>query len=123
MEWYFKVLRQYNDFNGRARRQEFWMFALINMILSMGATMVDYIFELILPFGLSGPIASLYSLFVLIPTIAVAVRRLHDIGKSGWMLLVALIPFIGFIWLIVLFVREGEPQENRYGYDPKEQLI
>ena len=67
-------------------------------------------------------IGSLYGLALLIPTLAVSVRRLHDIGKSGWMILVGLIPVIGWIWLIVLYVQEGHRGTNQYGADPKEGL-
>jgi uncharacterized membrane protein YhaH (DUF805 family) len=66
-----------------------------------------------------GPIYILYGLALFIPGLAVAVRRLHDIGKSGWMILVALIPLIGGIWLLILLVKEGDSGSNEYGPDPK----
>jgi uncharacterized membrane protein YhaH (DUF805 family) len=81
MNWYLKVLKQYADFNGRARRQEYWMFVVFNIIFSIVAGALDA------AFGSWGAIAGLYGLVVLIPGLAVSVRRLHDIGKSGWMLL------------------------------------
>lgn len=115
MEWYLKVLRQYADFAGRARRKEFWMFVLFNILASLVASFVDYSLGVSL-------ISGLYSLFILIPGIAVSVRRLHDIGKSGWMLLIILIPIIGVIWLIVLYATEGTYGENQYGPDPKEDV-
>lgn len=118
MEWYFKVLRQYADFNGRARRTEFWMFALFNMLFSFVASFVDR--RMGIGMGYFTLITSLYSLFVLIPSIAVGIRRLHDIGKSGWMLLVGFIPVLGAIWLIILFATEGTPGENEFGINPKE---
>ncbi len=112
MEWYLKVLRQYVDFEGRASRQEFWMFVLFNFLISMVAAFIDRMLGL--RFGLN----QLYSLFVLLPSIAVSVRRLHDIGKSGWMLLLSFIPILGWIWLIVLYATEGEPGDNEFGPDP-----
>lgn len=114
MNWYLKVLKQYADFDGRARRTEYWMFILFNIIFSAAAGLFDNMLGLTV--GLSG----LYSLAILIPSIAVGVRRLHDIGKSGWMLLVALIPLIGWIWLIILLATEGTPGVNEYGINPKE---
>ena len=93
---------------------EFWMFALFNWLIGGGLMVVDrFVFEQ--SYGLS----TLYSLAVLIPGIAVSVRRLHDVGKSGWMLLIALIPIIGTIWLIVLYLSDSEPGENEYGPSPK----
>jgi uncharacterized membrane protein YhaH (DUF805 family) len=114
MEWYLKALRQYSDFDGRARRMEYWMFTLFNWLISVPLLMVDMlVFES--SFGLN----TLYSLAVLIPGIAVSVRRLHDVGKSGWMLLIALIPIIGAIWLFVLYLSDSDLGENEYGPSPK----
>ncbi len=114
MEWYLKVLKQYADFNGRARRTEFWMFVLFNVIVTVILTVIDTML------GTYGALSGIYGLAVFIPSLAVSVRRLHDIGKSGWMILVALIPVIGFIWLLVLYIMEGTPGENQYGANPKE---
>ncbi len=114
MEWYLKVLKQYADFNGRARRKEFWMFVLFNAIVSVILTTIDAML------GTYGALSGIYGLAIFIPSLAVSVRRLHDIGKSGWMILVALIPVIGFIWLLVLYIMEGTPGENQYGANPKE---
>ena len=116
MEWYLKVLRQYADFDGRARRTEYWMFTLINQLISLSLSALQYLLDV----SLFGIISSIYSIAVLIPTIAVAIRRLHDIGKSGWFLLLAVIPIIGAIWLLVLFVTDGNPHENEYGPDTKD---
>lgn len=115
MEWYLKVLRQYADFEGRARRKEFWMFVLFNIIFAILALILD---------GLLGTGAILYFAYVvamIIPVLAVAVRRLHDVGKSGWMYLIAFIPLVGTIWLLVLFVTDSEPGANQYGPNPKEE--
>ncbi len=114
MEWYLKVLKQYADFNGRARRTEFWMFFLFNVIVSIIFTIIDTML------GTYGALSGIYGLAILIPALAVSVRRLHDTGKSGWMFLVGLIPVIGFIWLLVLYIMEGTPGENQYGANPKE---
>ena len=122
MNWYLKVLKQYADFSGRARRKEYWMFALFNFIFLIVALILDNILGTTageLPYGV---FYFLYALVVLIPGLAVAVRRLHDVGKSGWMILIALIPIIGAIWLLVLMVTDGNPGENQYGPNPKEVI-
>ncbi|MTG96767.1 MULTISPECIES: DUF805 domain-containing protein [Myroides] len=113
MEWYLKVIKEhYADFNGRARRQEYWMFTLINILVSLVLAVVDYVLG-------TGFIGSIYSLAVLLPGLAVSVRRLHDLGKSGWLLLLALIPLVGAIILLVWFATEGNAGSNEYGKDPK----
>ena len=114
MNWYLKVLKQYAIFSGRAGRKEFWMFVLFNLIISIAASVIDSVM------GTWGIIGGIYALLVLIPALAVAVRRLHDIGKSGWMLLVGFIPLIGAIWLIVLWASEGQLGSNQYGEKPIE---
>lgn len=113
MNWYVDVLKKYAVFQGRARRQELWMFVLINMIISYALMFVG---------GLIGFdfIAGLYSLAVLLPSLGVEIRRLHDIGKSGWWLFIVLIPFVGWILLIVWFCKDSDPGENAYGPNPKE---
>ncbi len=118
MNWYLKCLKQYADLKGRARRKEFWMFALFNGIISTVLIIISTVFGLVSETGLS-PLNSLYSSIVFVPTIAVSVRRLHDIGKSGWYFLVGLIPILGWIYIIYLYVQEGESGSNQYGEDPK----
>ena len=114
MEWYLKVIKDnYANFNGRARRKEYWMFFLFNMLFSFVVAIVDYIL------GTFPLIYLVYSLAMVIPGIAVSIRRLHDIGKSGLWLLITLIPFIGPIWLLVLVCTDGAPGENNYGPSPK----
>ena len=112
MNWYLKCLKQYADFSGRARRTEYWMFALFNVIISVVLSIIDN-------FAGTGYLGMIYSLAVLIPGLAVCVRRLHDIGKSGWYYFIGLIPIIGAIILLVWFCTEGEPQSNAWGPDPK----
>jgi uncharacterized membrane protein YhaH (DUF805 family) len=107
MNYYLKVLQNYATFSGRARRKEYWMFVLFNVIFA-------FVFGFVC--GLIGVpvLANLYTLAVLLPSIAVGVRRMHDVGKSGWFLL---IPIYNFI----LAVTEGEKGENQYGQDPKSE--
>ncbi|WP_353777652.1 DUF805 domain-containing protein [Winogradskyella sp. 3972H.M.0a.05] len=120
MNWYLKVLRQYADFNGRARRKEYWMFVLFNMMFAFAAVLLDNLFGIAIEGVGYGPLYGLYALAVLIPGLAVGVRRLHDTGKSGWMILIAFIPLIGGIWLLVLMATEGDSGSNAYGPDPKD---
>lgn len=118
MEYYLHVLKNYTVFNGRARRKEYWMFVLFNLLLSIAATVADYA---LFNTG-SGAISGLYALVLLIPSLAVGVRRLHDVGKSGWFLLIAFVPLVGVIWLLVLTCTEGTHGDNEYGLDPKAQF-
>ena len=108
------MLKQYTDFSGRARRREYWMFIRANFIVCV----VLGIISALIP-KVGAVIQGLYSLAVLIPSLAVCVRRLHDIGKSGWFLLVSLIPLVGGIWLIVLFCQDSQAGENQWGPNPK----
>jgi uncharacterized membrane protein YhaH (DUF805 family) len=127
MHWYFDVLRKYAVFTGRASRSEFWYFELFNLVV---ACVIGFVAGLALGIyaGASGTrldasapsaIASIYALAVLLPAIGVSIRRLHDIGKSGWLILVGLIPILGTIYLIVLYCQDSETGANKYGLNPK----
>jgi len=122
MNWYLTVLKKYAVFSGRARRKEYWMFFLFNMIFLILAAILDNVFGTAIEGIGYGLFYILYGLAVLIPGLAVSVRRLHDVGKSGWMLFIALIPIIGAIWLLVLMVTDSNPGENKYGPNPKENV-
>ncbi|WP_108670341.1 DUF805 domain-containing protein [Peribacillus acanthi] len=113
MEWYLKVLQNYVGFSGRARRKEYWMFTLFSIIISIVLTVIELII------GLPSILTGLYSLAVLLPSLAVGVRRLHDTGRSGLWLLLTLIPLIGPIILIVFMAQDGQPADNQYGSNPK----
>ncbi|MBV8542453.1 MAG: DUF805 domain-containing protein [Pseudonocardiales bacterium] len=119
MEWYLKVLRQYADFAGRARRKEYWMFTLVNMVISVVLAIIDGVLNLNIGLLNVGLLGLLYSLAVLLPGLGVGVRRLHDTGRSGWWLLIGIIPLVGWIVLIVFLATDGERQPNAYGPDPK----
>jgi putative OPT family oligopeptide transporter len=116
--YYRKCIQHYAVFSGRARRKEFWLFILFNVIFSFAAMFLDNILKFAVV-GNYGLIYILYALAVFIPGLAVGIRRLHDIGKSGWFFLIGLIPIIGGIWLFVLFCIKGQPGENQYGRNPK----
>ena len=127
------VFRKYAEFQGRARRSEFWYFALFNFLVYSLSSVIYY---LIMALGASGGtygslaaafsggsalmiLYGIYSLVIILPGLAVACRRLHDIGRSGAYLLFAFIPAVGFIFLLIWFLQEGDPGANRYGADPK----
>ncbi|MFM9978765.1 MAG: DUF805 domain-containing protein [Sphingomonadaceae bacterium] len=117
MEWMILPFRRFAEFGGRSRRQEFWMFTLLSVLAAIAATAID----MLLGFGLAdnGPVSIVQSLAFLIPSISVSVRRLHDVERSGWWLLLALVPIIGWIVLIVWNCTEGTRGTNRFGTDPK----
>lgn len=113
MNWYVAVLKNYAGFSGRAGRAEYWMFFLFNFIISIVLSVISVKVPAI------SILSFLYSLAVLIPGLAVAVRRLHDTDRSGWWLLISLIPIVGTIILIVFLATEGQPYDNRYGPAPR----
>lgn len=109
MKWYLEVLKKYAVFNGRARRSEYWYFFLFNVIISIVLNVVGAGLNLFF-------LGTLYSLIVLIPSIAVAVRRMHDVNKSGWYLLIP-------IYSLILACTEGTAGPNDYGDDPKNEFL
>jgi len=119
MNWYFQVLKKYAVFKGRARRKEYWYFALFNIIVSLVLGVVDVLTGSFSSEDGMGLLGAIYSLAILIPAIAVSVRRLHDTGRSGWWLLIILIPLIGAIILLFFTVQDSKPEENKYGPSPK----
>lgn len=112
MQYYLKVLQNYAVFEGRARRKEYWMFVLINLIVSIIIGQLDQLLGTYDPASGVNYLGTIYSLAVLLPSIAVGVRRMHDVGKSGWFLLIP-------IYNLILAVTEGEVGPNKYGPDPK----
>ena len=122
MKWYFAVLNKYAVFSGRASRTEYWMFYLFHVIIGYALTVIEAIVG-IAPETEQSVLGILYALAVLIPAIAVQVRRLHDTGRSGWWCLIALIPIIGSIIFFVWTVQDSHPGENKYGPNPKGQEI
>ena len=120
MEWATLPFKKYADFTGRARRKEYWMFALLVVVASIVIGMVEGILGLSGTVAMYGPLSLLFMLAILIPSIAVGVRRLHDTNRSGWWMLIGLIPIVGSIVLLVFFVLEGTRGLNEYGPDPLE---
>ena len=114
MNFYVDAWKKFADFNGRARRKEFWIFWLINMA-------VMYLLQFIaVKIGVVGSIiVGVCGLAIIVPSVAVAIRRMHDIGKSGWWVLVNLIPLIGSLWFLILGIKDSEPGSNEWGTCPK----
>jgi len=113
MNWYIGCFKKYADFSGRARRTEYWMFILFNMIASFVIGFVDGFA------GIGGILSLAYFLVILIPSLSVLIRRLHDTGRSDWWCLISIIPVIGWIAVFVFLVLDSEPGMNQYGKNPK----
>ena len=127
MQYYLDALKNYATFSGRARRSAYWYFVLFNLIFAIVASIIDNLLgttvkletlqgAVPLPYGY---VYIIYGLFTLVPGLALSVRRLHDVGKSGWFIFILLIPIIGVIWFIVLFCTDSVPGANSYGPNPK----
>ena len=119
MNWYLDAWKNYANFQGRARRKAYWMFVLFNLIALLVLGLIES------AVGLSGQngygiLTGLYTLAMILPLIALAVRRLHDTGRSGWWILIGLVPLVGPIVLIVFYVTDSQAGTNEYGPNPKE---
>ena len=114
MNWYLQVLKKYATVTGRARRKEYWMFALVNFVISLLLGFVSGFASALLGLGegLSNFVTAIYTLALLVPAIAVGVRRMHDIGRSGWWIL---FPFVNLVFLCF----DSQPGDNEYGPNPK----
>ena len=123
MIWYIAALKKFAVFQGRARRKEYWYFVLINVIIGFVLGFIDGLigtYDMVTGIGL---LSGLYSLAVLVPGVAVSVRRLHDTGRSGWWILINFIPIIGVIVFLIFVVQDSQPGENQYGPNPKEVAV
>jgi uncharacterized membrane protein YhaH (DUF805 family) len=119
MNWYLEVLKKYAEFNGRARRKEYWFFFLISTVISIILAVIDSFTGTISEEAGLGLLSGIYALAVLIPGLSVTVRRLHDTDRSGWWILIGLIPIIGGIALLIFMVLDSTPGGNQYGPNPK----
>lgn len=111
MEYYLNVFKNYANFHGRARRKEYWMFTLFNLIAILVLGVVPFIGVAFL-----GPI---YVLAAICPSMALTVRRFHDIGKGPVWVLIYCVPLIGGIWFLILMCQDSQPGDNQYGANPK----
>jgi len=120
MYWYMIALQKYAVFTGRAQRKEYWYFYLFSVLITLALAILDMLIGSFDKVSGVGVLSGLYSLAVLIPNLAVTVRRLHDTGRSGWWFLIVLVPFIGGIVLLIFLVQDSMPGTNQYGANPKE---
>jgi uncharacterized membrane protein YhaH (DUF805 family) len=122
MHYYLDVLKKYCIFSGRARRSEFWFFILFNFIIAVLLQGAVWVYSdnmgLMMLFTI---VSYMYSLAVLLPSLGVTVRRLHDVGKGGGWIFLVLVPIVGWIWLLILYVTDSESGNNRFGSNPKSQ--
>lgn len=115
IDWFKKGLRNYVNFSGRARRKEYWYFSLIHFVALVVASMIDAIlFD-----SETGLLYIVVALGLFLPSVAVAIRRLHDTSRSGWWLLISLIPLIGTIILLVFLASDTKPEMNKWGAPAK----
>ena len=119
MKWYIHCIKNYTNFSGRARRKEYWMFLLFNILIIISLSFISGIISEISGNETSLVIVGIYILFIIVPHLAVVVRRLHDINKSGGYWFVRFIPLIGPIWLLILLVEDSWDGTNKYGRNPK----
>lgn len=126
MEWYVEVLRKYAVFDGRARRKEYWMYALVSTLIYIVYMIVAGLALALVGHSDSGAVGllifaplCLYLMAVIVPGLAVTVRRLHDTGRSGWWILISFVPFVGGIILLVFMCLDSEPGPNLHGLNPK----
>lgn len=118
MKWFLETMKKAFNFSDRSRRKEYWMFMLIATLIMFVLTFVDIFAGLEIAEDV-GILSTLFSLILIIPSLAVTFRRLHDTGKSGWWILISLIPFIGWIVLLIFTVQDSESGVNRFGSNPK----
>ena len=119
MNWYLEALKKYATFEGRARRKEFWFFALFNFLAILVLALIDGVFGTFSEEAGIGLLSGIYVLAIFIPSIAVTVRRLHDTDRSGWWILLSFLPLIGGLVLLVFEVLDSTPGANKYGPNPK----
>jgi uncharacterized membrane protein YhaH (DUF805 family) len=113
MHWYLEALRKYADFSGRARRKEFWYFNLFHLLAVLALMSLD------VAVGFDGYLPVIYAMAVILPAVAVGVRRLQDTGRSAGWLLIGFVPVVGTLALLIFFVQDGQPHTNDYGPNPK----
>ena len=118
MQWYLMAFRKYAQISGRSRRAEYWMFVLVNALVAIGLMVVTGMFGESPSVG--GSVLYLaYTVATIVPGFTVSVRRLHDTGRSGWWMLIGLVPLVGSIVLLVFLAQDSQPGDNEFGANPK----
>ncbi|WP_317933156.1 DUF805 domain-containing protein [Halioxenophilus sp. WMMB6] len=122
MNWYLQALKKYAVFSGRARRKEYWLFALFNILITMALyilVIVGAVNNIAALAGIAGILIAIYMLAIILPALGVTVRRLHDTNRSGWWFFIQFVPIVGGIILLIFTIMDGTPGDNDYGSDPK----
>ncbi len=119
MQWFMAVLRKYAVFDGRASRSEYWYFVLFYLIIAIVLGFIDRMMGTFNSAYGVGLLSGIFELGVLLPAIGVGIRRMHDTGRSGWWILINLLPLVGWIWWIILAAQDSQPGDNRFGPNPK----
>lgn len=119
MHWYLAALKNYVGLEGRAQRQEYWYFILVNLLITLGLVGVDMLIDQFNELTGLGLLSGIYTMLVMLPGLSVTVRRLHDTGRSGWWALVGIIPLLGGLVLLVFMALDSEPGPNRFGPKPR----
>jgi uncharacterized membrane protein YhaH (DUF805 family) len=120
MKWYLAALKKYATFSGRAQRSEYWYFVLFNILIAFAIGFVGGVLSSVVGASSIVVVSAIYNLAVLIPSLAVFFRRLHDTGRSGWWWLIGLIPVVGWIVILIFMVQDSQPGGNEYGPNPKD---
>ena len=120
VSWHLEALKKYAVFSGKSRRKEYWYFVLFNLIVGIVLALIDMLLGTFSSASNIGLLSGIYSLAVFIPSLAVTVRRLQDIDRTGWWIFINLIPLIGTVVLLVFAVTDDTPGSNRYGPNPKD---
>ncbi|KUO14474.1 DUF805 domain-containing protein [Streptomyces dysideae] len=113
MSWFIEVLKKYAVFSGRARRKEYWMYTLFYLIFDIVLSAVGFAIDF-------PAITAVFAVALLLPSLAVTVRRLHDTGRTGWWILIGIVPLVGLIVMLVFLCSDGQPGQNKYGPNPKD---
>lgn len=119
MNWFLIALKKYADFSGRASRSEYWYFVLFYLLIAIGLTVIDGVTGTLDAKSGVGLLSGIFGLAMIVPSISVNVRRLHDINRSGWWLLLIFAVIIGWIVLLVFGAMDSQPGDNRFGTNPK----
>ena len=118
MNWYIGAFKKFTVFSGRAHRPEYWYFVLFNILVNIACNIVDNVLGTFNPEYGFGPVGGFYMLVALMPGLAVTVRRLHDTGRSGWWILIGLVPFVGWLVMLAFMIFGSESGSNKYGTQP-----
>jgi uncharacterized membrane protein YhaH (DUF805 family) len=120
MRWYIDAIFNYVNFKGRERRRAYWMFFLFNIVVATLVSLLDGAFDIKVGATDTGILSMVYAVFIFLPSLAIAVRRLHDTGRSGWWVLINLVPLVGWIIMLVFLCQDSYYGDNEYGPCPKE---